>query len=380
MTNASASPSRARRTLQRRRLRGRTSSRRVALVVPWLATAVLGLGAAGCLSGGPADEASAAATTTAQPPPAPNSDPNVIYDKSQVISEPFVLPTAKTDYLFSSGLGPSPRVPVRSYVHMGNWLKYVDALPTAPSWATSDTGVWAPDVRKIGNHYIMWFAAQSQSAPYGSPIAHPRCLSWAVAYKPIGPYSSISIPAHCDYSDYGDIDPRTVVFGGQEYLLWKSNDNIAPAPAPPTKIFIQKLASDGVTLEGSPVQLLTNNLPWEGTVVESPDMVQYNGQYYLFFSSTNGAQSPAAGIGVATCNGPMGPCADKYAGPWLGSNPHGAGPCEESLFQQHGATWVLYAPWANYYPGAYPVLAVSRVGFGKHLPYVAQFAGAQPQP
>ncbi len=176
--------------------------------------------------------------------------------------------------------------------------------------------------------------------------------------------SDATQPALCQWSDFGDIDPRTFVDGDQEYLLWKSDDNAGEDPPTstfqPTKLWSQKLAPDGTTLEGSPTELLVRNKSWEVPLVEAPDMIKRGGRYYLFFSGS-ASWFPQGGIGVAFCKSPSGPCRDVYKGPWLGSSLLGSGPDEETLFEQNGATWLLYAPQAVYHPLSYPVLGVSRV-------------------
>lgn len=340
--------------------------------------AVLGIvaGSVALLTGGRKAEAQT------NPPPAPNTAINKVYSPSVLISQPRIYTTNKVDYMFSSGVGSPPHVPVRSFTTMGQWLKVRDAMPILPPWTEPNTIIGAADVRFVAGRYVMWFTGFTRSAPAGSPSQHVWCLGWATSTNIMGPYTSNATqPAFCNYSDYGDLGTRTFMVGTQEYLLWKSNDNISKAsPPPPSKIYAVKLGSDGVSFAGAPTVLLENTKAWEGITVESPDMLADGSKYFLFFSSPYGSNDVGAGIGLATCQSPLGPCSDNYDGPWLGSNTHGAGPSEESVFQQNGATWMIYTPHSHYYPGAYPVVAVSRIAFGPHAPYVAAFDGAQPNP
>ena len=64
--------------------------------------------------------------------------------------------------------------------------------------------------------------------------------------------------------------------------------------------------------------------PWEGTIVEAPDMVAAWGTYWLIFSG-NWYDSPAYGIGVAACQSPLGPCADTGPGSPARLQPAGRG-------------------------------------------------------
>jgi hypothetical protein len=319
------------------------------------------------------------------PPPAPNTALGRVYRGA--ISLPFVLPTARIDYLYSSGFGPADNIELRTFTKMGRWSKLYNPLPQIPPWVVPGSAVWSPDVRKVGGGYVMWFSALARTLPPGDDqTPPPRCLGWARSASLYGPFvTDASRPAICQWSQFGDIDPRTFEYGGHEYLFWKSDDNAGMTPPghtyKPTKIWVQELAANGTKLEGPRIKLLQNTERWEGIVVEAPDMVEHAGRFYLFFSSTYSfSQRQDAGIGVAMCDGPLGPCDDPAVGPWLGSNTNGTGPDEESLFEQDGAFWLLYSPQAIEGPTQLPSLAVSRVAFRSGQPYLATFDGAQPNP
>lgn len=161
-------------------------------------------------------------------------------------------------------------------------------------------------------------------------------------------------------------------------MYWKSDGNAVTTDVITTNIFAQRLSSNGKSLIGTPKVILTNDLNWEGRLVESPDMVRQGNRYLLFFSG-NSSDVEDNGIGLALCKGPDGPCTSPYRGPWLGSNVQGAGPGEETIYVQNGVTWMLYTPHSIYYPGAYPSLAAARVAFtSKGMPYIASRQGMVP--
>ncbi len=84
--------------------------------------------------------------------------------------------------------------------------------------------------------------------------------------------------------------------------------------------------------------------PWQGTIVEAPDMVEVNGAYWLLYSG-NWFNQPAYGIGVAWCAGPSGPCADTSDQPLLGSNAPGTGAGRGVVLPATPAgVWMLYTP------------------------------------
>ena len=76
-----------------------------------------------------------------------------------------------------------------------------------------------------------------------------------------------------------------------------------------TGIYAQDLSADGRELLGQPVKIFAPVQPWEGTIVEAPDMIEAWGTYWLFFSG-NWYYSTSYGIGVAACQSPFGPCSD----------------------------------------------------------------------
>ncbi len=316
---------------------------------------------------------------TMDPPPANTMSTAQVFASSKgLLSDPFVLPSSKLDYMYSSGRNGIgyPHLPERTFSVMGDFGSPTDAVPDLPSWVKPNSGLWGPDVRKIGTTYVMWYSGvdQSDALPNGSLL---RCIGVVTSTSPTGPFvSSSNAPAICQTSEYGDIDPRSFLASdGQEWLYWKNDGN---AGGLTTHIYARRLAPDGQTLIGPTYSLLTNDLPWEGHLIEAPDMIQVGHRYLLFFSG-NSSGVEDSGIGLALCEGPSGPCTSPYPGPWLGSNTQGAGPGEETAYTQNGITWMLYTPNAVYYPFAFPTLVAARIAFTPTgLPYVADRQGMIP--
>ena len=143
----------------------------------------------------------------------------------------------------------------------------------------------------------MWYSGvdQTDALPNGSLL---RCIGVATSTSPTGPFvSSSNAPAICQTSEYGDIDPRSFMASdGQEWLYWKNDGN---AGGLTTHIYARRLALDGQTLIGPTYSLLTNDLPWEGHLIEAPDMIQVGHRYLLFFSgNSSGVEDAGIGLGV----------------------------------------------------------------------------------
>jgi hypothetical protein len=68
----------------------------------------------------------------------------------------------------------------------------------------------------------------------------------------------------------------------------------------------QRIAADGRSLVGEGAIVLTNDLEWEGHLIEGPFVTRQNGRYWLFYAG-NDFSTPAYGIGVAVADHPLGP-------------------------------------------------------------------------
>ncbi|HXY28732.1 MAG TPA: family 43 glycosylhydrolase, partial [Acidimicrobiales bacterium] len=314
------------------------------------------------------------------PPPAPSyAEGRVVPPYDVAMPDPDVMVGGHSDYLYT-GAGDSgpPNISVRAFTDLEHLGAEVDAMPALPPWTNGWT--WAPDVRHVDGRYVMWFAAADVDdvLSTGEPA---KCIGVAVARSPLGPFLVGRQPAIC--GTWGSIDPRTFVApDGQLWLDWKADVNAAWGPSQdpdepqnnPTVLWAQRLAPNGMTLEGPRHELLAATRPWEHKLIEAPDMVYAEGRYYVFFSA-NPSYQDGDGIGVATCRGPAGPCEEPYAGPILGSSPLGLGPGEESLFTQGGVTWLLFSPTGTHW---YRQIAVARIAFSPSGPYVSTFDGAVP--
>ena len=83
---------------------------------------------------------------------------------------------------------------------------------------------------------------------------------------------------------------------------------LAPAitEAMTTPIRAQRIASDGRALVGDDKIVLSNDLDWEGHLIEGPFVTRQEGRYWLFYAG-NDFSTPSYGIGVAVADRPMGP-------------------------------------------------------------------------
>jgi hypothetical protein len=73
-----------------------------------------------------------------------------------------------------------------------------------------------------------------------------------------------------------------------------------------TPIRAQAIAEDGRSLVGENRIVLTNDLDWEGHLIEGPFVTVQDGRYWLFYAG-NDFSTPSYGIGVAVADHPLGP-------------------------------------------------------------------------
>jgi hypothetical protein len=288
------------------------------------------------------------------------------------VTDPYMLKIGDRYYLYSSEGTTFLNVPLQIGTKLGHWSSPLDVLPNLPAWVEGGL-TWAPDVQKVAGGWALYFSALLRGV---SPSTH--CIGSAFAKSAIGPFVATAQPFICQLAHRGSIDARVFVEAdGHLVMIWKSEDNANPSvPGPDqngyTGIYTQDLSANGRTLLGSPVKIFSPSEPWEGTIVEAPDMIEAWGTYWLFFSG-NWYDSTKYGIGVAQCQSPFGPCTDT--GPFLGSNLQGLGPGEESLFEDGSDVYLLYNPFKANDPN--PVIprpvAMARLGFTPLGPYLAKF-------
>jgi beta-xylosidase len=333
--------------------------------------------ALGALPGRSTAAAGTARPSLPPPPPAPAAAPAGAVLKVDA-PDPFVYVGRRRDYFYSAGVGydVSPHVQVIPFHDLRSLASDgppTDAMPQLPPWSTG--WIWSVDVSKAGGMYVMWFTSQANDE-YMPNGVKAKCIGVALASSPLGPFVPQPEPSICQ--QWGSIDPQTYVApGGTRWLVWKADLNSDILARIPTTIWSQRLAGDGLTLMGTPTQIAVSSQPWENRLIEAPQLVAHDGHTYLVFSG-NASNNPASGIGVATCAGPQGPCADTRTTPLVSTNTQGPGPGEESLFSDGGAEWMIYSPNAVFGPYTYRPVAVARIGFGPSGPYIGQFAGAVP--
>ena len=273
--------------------------------------------------------------TTAAIPPGYFQNPVLVND----FADPFVFMVNATFYSYATNAN-GKNVQVATSSDMINWSLGGDALPALPKWAKlGGSLVWAPDVKQVGSKFVMYYTARDKTS-------NKQCIGVATSDKPDGKFKDVSEqPIVCQATEGGDIDPDIFQDTNNKlYLYFKNDGNCCQMP---TNLYAQELTPDGLSLVGQPTKLVGNDQPWEGRVVEGPQMFMHANNYYLFFSANDYAGADYA-VGYATCKTAVGPCEQADNNPVLKSalkKPPVIGPGGQSLLQVGDQTWVFYHAW-----------------------------------
>jgi len=288
--------------------------------------------------------------------------------------DPFVLRVGATYYAYATN-GENGNVPMLTSRDLVEWRQGGDALPKLGPWA--DIGkTWAPEVlRRADGRFVLYYTATSTTNGR-------QCIGRAVAGDPSGPFVDRSAtPLVCQAAAGGSIDPDPFADGPRLYLLWKNDGN---AVGLDTFIYAQRLSADGLERVGRAAQLVKQDAPWEGALVEAPTLWKQDGRYYLFFSA-NAFYDATYAVGYATCDGPLGPCQDSPSNPILKTGCNAVGPGHQSIVRDDdGETWLVYHAWPpdavnSEFPGRQ--LWIDRLVWKDAKPDVlGPTCGAQPRP
>jgi xylan 1,4-beta-xylosidase len=223
----------------------------------------------------------------------------------------------------------APIFPILHSRDLVNWETVGMVFAHKPEWSVAN--YWASEIFYHRDRFYIYYTARKRDGPL--------CVAVATAEKPQGPYTDHG-PIVCQ--DLGSIDAvATFDEKGELYLLWKEDGNSRNQPTP---IWAQKLSEDGLQLAGEKVELIRNEAPWEGHVVEGPFVVRRNGWFYLFYSGKGccGRGCDYA-LGVARAKKLLGPYEKNPANPILRDNDHWRCPGHGSIVtDQQGRDFLLY--------------------------------------
>jgi arabinan endo-1,5-alpha-L-arabinosidase len=247
--------------------------------------------------------------------------------------DPGVVRAGNQYVLTSTGGDGGGTYVIRTSKDLVSWAKTSHVFPSGkgPKW--SDGSYWAPEIHPVpSGDFVAYFSAHEKGKTLAVGAAKGKSVT--------GPFTDLGGPLV--RASVGAIDVNQFAdANGNLYLVWKDDGN---SQGKSTPIHGQKLAADGVTLQGSPTTLITNTLGWEGPLVEGPWIIQHGGMYYLFYSA-NAYYNGKYAVGVARSKNPLGPY-EKKGAPILTTNSRWVGPGHCSVVETPaGRTMMVYHAW-----------------------------------
>lgn len=226
-------------------------------------------------------------------------------------------------------------LPIHRSKDLVNWefvgTAFTDA--TRPDFEP-DGGIWAPDINKIGDKYVLYYSMSVWGGEWTCGIG---C---AVSDRPEGPFKDCGMMFRSNgIKVQNSIDPFYIEDNGHKYLFWGSFRGI----------YAIELSEDGLSLKSgsSPVQIA-------GTAYEGTYIHKRGGYYYMFASigsCCEGLKSTYTTV-VGRSTSLFGPYLDKK-GQSMMDNHHeilihkndsfvGTGHNSEIVSDNAGTDWLFY--------------------------------------
>ncbi|MGN9813516.1 family 43 glycosylhydrolase [Micromonospora sp. BQ11] len=225
------------------------------------------------------------------------------------------------------GEGVFHRVPTARSSDLVDWTYVGDAFGAdqRPSYAAPGAGFWAPDVRRIGDRWVMYVTVTDTTV---SPEGGDFAIGAATAPSPTGPWTFSDEPVVAPRPGGGGgwlwtIDPTQFTdVDGTHYLYYGSYYG---------GISVTALSPDGLRAVGEPTPVAIDN-KFEGSYV-----LRRDGWYYLFASTANCCAGPATGysVHVGRSRSPKGPFVDRDGIPLTASRAGGT-----PVLTQNGNRWI----------------------------------------
>ena len=226
-------------------------------------------------------------------------------------------------------------MPIHRSKDLINWesVGTVFTKETRPTFEPKG-GLWAPDINKIGNRYILYYSMSRWGGEWTCGIGV------ATAEKPEGPFIDHGMMFRSsDIGVQNSIDPFYIEENGKKYLFWGSFRGI----------YGIELSQDGLAVAPGAIKKQIAGTAYEGTYIH-----KRNGYYYLFASTgtcCEGLKRTYQTV-VGRSDNLWGPYVDKKGNLMLENNHEilihknkdfvGTGHNAELVADKNGDDWVLY--------------------------------------
>lgn len=265
--------------------------------------------------------------------------------------------------------------PVRKSTDMIHWQEVGPLFTKNPSFNTDKgAAVWAPDIEKIGDKYVLYYALSAWGGGKNAGIGT------AYADSPEGPFkldksvdgkgklftsNEIGVP--------NSIDPCFFEENGQKWLFWGSFNGL----------WAVKLSDDGMKLATDVATAKAQKVQLAGTAFEAAYVCKRDNYYYLFASvgACCSAMLSTYTTVVGRSESLLGPYVNKEGKKMLDNeyevviraNDRFVGPGHNSEIVQDGEgnDWIFYHSYDRATPNKGRYLMVDRVIWQDGWPVIA---------
>ena len=201
------------------------------------------------------------------------------YTSELLLADPYILCEDDGYYAYGTGVNCSYGLEVFYSNDLYTWENCGYVI--SKDIVDIEGAFWAPEVYKVGNKYLMYFA-NNNNGSYKIYVAQSD--------SPRGPFTDLSVVKS------NAIDP-TLFFDkdGAAYLF--SSGFFEGTQ----RIYRNKLSEDLKLIDGEEELCVLPYLPWEKAIVEGPSVFTYSDNTYLTYSG-DGYTSQAYSIGIASYN------------------------------------------------------------------------------
>jgi arabinan endo-1,5-alpha-L-arabinosidase len=223
------------------------------------------------------------------------------------------------------------RIPMARSDDLVRWTYVGDAFAGPPAWAAPTSGQWAPEVRKLGGRYVLYYTAtDAADAVSGEPgCGADSAIGVATAPTPTGPWIDSGRPV---------VAPRRDGRGCN--FKWTYDPALIETRAGPVLYYgsyrggieARRLSADGLRSFPRTTRRITTEHRYEGAYV-----IRRHGWYWLFGSATDCCRGAMTGYSlfVGRSRSPFGPFVDRLGVPLNASRVGGT-----PVISMNGNRWV----------------------------------------
>jgi beta-xylosidase len=179
----------------------------------------------------------------------------------------------------------APQYPLLKSKDLLSWEQVGSIFPEPPAW--SEAQYWAPELATDSGRFFVIYTAKKKGGPL--------CVAVATATQVSGPYTDHG-PLVCQ--ELGSIDGALIRDENNKlFLVWKEDGN---SKGQPTPFWAQPLSEDGTRLMGERKAIMLNDAPWEGQLIEGPNLIKRGDYLYVFYAGAGCCGKGCNyGVGVA---------------------------------------------------------------------------------